>query len=220
MSWSKLVAIFKNSVDNKVENIVENSINVRRDGQAIVRQYDREIEAMNERAVKAATDIKMQEARLADNKRKISAYEQIVVKATESGETDDAQVAATNIIQLRSTNEVIQNGLDTLNPMMESIKARIAQMATEKAEIEAEILKLDLQDQLVKTQKELMGKGAGTINSGITLKNLQDHVTKARARLDAEVEFSQGENLEGKYKSTAVNQSVQDVIDELTKPKN
>lgn len=220
MSWSKLVAIFKNSVDNKVENIVENSINVRRDGQAIVRQYDREIEAMNERAVKAATDIKMQEARLADNKRKISAYEQIVVKATESGETDDAQVAATKIIQLRSTNEVIQNGLDTLNPMMESIKARIAQMATEKAEIEAEILKLDLQDQLVKTQKELMGKGAGTINSGITLKNLQDHVTKARARLDAEVEFSQGENLEEKYKSTAVNQSVQDVIDELTKPKN
>lgn len=220
MSWSKLVAIFKNSVDNKVENIVENSINVRRDGQAIVRQYDREIEAMNERAVKAATDIKMQEGRLADNKRKISAYEQIVVKATESGETDDAQVAATKIIQLRSTNEVIQNGLDTLNPMMESIKARIAQMATEKAEIEAEILKLDLQDQLVKTQKELMGKGAGTINSGITLKNLQDHVTKARARLDAEVEFSQGENLEEKYKSTAVNQSVQDVIDELTKPKN
>lgn len=220
MSWSKLVAIFKNSVDNKVENIVENSINVRRDGQAIVRQYDREIEAMNERAVKAATDIKMQEARLADNKRKISAYEQIAVKATESGETDDAQVAATKIIQLRSTNEVIQNGLDTLNPMMESIKARIAQMATEKAEIEAEILKLDLQDQLVKTQKELMGKGAGTINSGITLKNLQDHVNKARARLDAEVEFSQGENLEEKYKSTSVNQSVQDVIDELTKPKN
>lgn len=220
MSWGKLVAIFKNSVNNKVENIVENSINVRRDGQAIVRQYDREMDAMNERAVKAATDIKMQEARLADNKRRISAYEQIVVKATESGETDDAQTAATKIIQLRSTNEVIQNGLDTLNPMMESIKARIAQMATEKAEIEAEILKLDLQDQLVKTQKELMGKGAGTINSGITLKNLQDHVTKARARLDAEVEFSQGENLEEKYKSTAVNQSVQDVIDELTKPKN
>lgn len=220
MSWSKLVAIFKNSVDNKVENIVENSINVRRDGQAIVRQYDREMGAMNERAVKAATDIKMQEARLADNRRRISAYEQIVVKATESGDTDDAQVAATKIIQLRSTNEVIQNGLDTLNPMMESIKARIAQMATEKAEIEAEILKLDLQDQLVKTQKELMGKGAGMINSGITLKNLQDHVTKARARLDAEVEFSQGENLEEKYKSTAVNQSVQDVIDELTKPKN
>lgn len=220
MSFSKLLSIFRNKVDSGLERAVENSIDVRREGDALIRRYNREIDSMQERAKAAMVQIKMQEGRIKDNSEKLSTFESIAVKALKAGEKGDAQLAASKIVQLKGQNDMLEGHLNTLRPVIESVRTKILDLENSRDELQVELQNLDLQDQLISAQKQLLGVGSSGVNSGITLKHLQDHIRKAQAKVDVEVEFKpKYADLTKKYEESATA-SVQDVLAEISKKHN
>ena len=118
MSFSKLLSIFRNKVDSGLERAVENSIDVRREGDALIRRYNREIDSMQERAKAAMVQIKMQGGRIKDNSEKINTFESIAVKALKVGEKGDAQLAASKIVQLKGQNDMLECGALSVTPVV------------------------------------------------------------------------------------------------------
>lgn len=219
-AWRKLLAVFGNKVEGALEETVERAIDIQREGASVLRDYDRKIEEVNKKAILAKTKINLSVEKIRDTKSQIKFYEDVIAKALESGNQEDAVKAGRRVVQLSRTVEILEGGLKVLEPQMEAVKSHIADMKDARQELDVELTNLTLQDQLVETQSILAGVGGIKATPAFTLKDLQGHVAKAKAKLEAQVEFK-GEDaddngaLERKYASSATSKSVEDVLKDV-----
>lgn len=209
MNWfTKLFTVSKNSVNEKMEKVTENLVDIKREGNALVAQLDKDVKVLHTRIVEAQTEVQKSKYEVTNNLNSIKTFKIVARKALEQGREDDATNALSRVDGLEMINKTHQQTIDILQPIIDQQIEHVKRMQSEQNLLKAEITRLDLEEKAYKLKEKLMG--GDKVSGGIDMQYLRDRVNKARATCEAkEIVNTQIFNEEA-VKEASTSQSVQD----------
>lgn len=184
MTWlTKLFTVGKNSVNAKMNDVVENMIDIKREGNGIILALDKEIKELHLRVEEAQINVQQSKHNINQQQSILDTLNASAVQAVKA--KDD--IGATSLLARAESVELLINTYKqstlTIEPIIQSQITRLNKMVVEKELLGNEIARLDLEERDYKARAKLLG-GADTKDS-IDLNFLRERVNKARATCEA-----------------------------------
>lgn len=186
MSWfKKLFTVTTNSVNEKLTNVTESLIDIKREGNALISQLDKDINSLRDRVVEAQKEIQLSTFELSRNEELVNVHTKAARHAVKAGNDEDATTALSRVEGLEMISKTHQQTIDILQPIVDQQINHINKMVSEKQLLKAEITRLDLEERQYKLRASLLGGGVDDGKGGIDINYLRDRVTNARAACEA-----------------------------------
>ena len=185
MSWlSKLFTVTTNSVNEKMEKVTESLVDIKREGNSLIAQLDKDINSLHSRVVDAQKEIQLSKFEISKNAELIYNHTEIAKRAVKAGNEEDATHALSRVEGLEMISKTHQQTVDILQPIVDQQIEHINKMVSEKQLLKAEITRLDLEERQYKLRASLLGS-KGVEKGGIDINYLRERVTNARATCEA-----------------------------------
>lgn len=217
MSWlKKLFTVSTNVVNEKMENVTESLVDIKREGNALIIKLEKDINSLHSRVVDAQKEVQLSKFEISKNSDLISKHEEVARKAVKDGNDEDAVNALSRVEGLEMISKTHQQTVDILQPIIDQQIEHINKMVSEKQLLKAEITRLDLEERQYKLRLSLMGSEAKT-SSGIDINYLRQRVNNARATCEAKEIVSAKVSLTEVEHSPVTTTSVQSRLEALKK---
>ena len=185
MSWlSKLFTVATNSVNEKMEKVTESLVDIKREGNSLISQLDKDINSLHSRVVDAQKEIQLSKFEISKNAELIHNHTEVAKRAVKAGNDEDATHALSRVEGLEMISKTHQQTVDILQPIVDQQIEHINKMVSEKQLLKAEITRLDLEERQYKLRASLLGSN-GVEKGGIDINYLRERVTNARATCEA-----------------------------------
>ncbi len=185
MSWlKKLFAVSTNSVNETMKNVTESLIDIKREGNSLISQLEKDINSLHSRVVDAQKEIQLSKFEIDKNSDLIYRHNEVAKKAVQAGNDEDATNALSRIEGLEMISKTHQQTIDILQPIVDQQIEHINKMVSEKQLLKAEITRLDLEERQYKLRSQLLGTTGGE-KGGIDINYLRERVNNARATCEA-----------------------------------
>lgn len=220
MNWfKKLFSIGVNSINDAGEKAVDSLIDVRREGNAIIRDIDTKIKQLDKSIEEAQVEVSLAKGKIEVAQKTINSLNLVVERAVEANSDEDALNALTRIETEELMIESYQLTVDSLEPLVKQQLDNVRNMNTERNQIHNEILRLDVEEKAYKTRLKLMGGDATDMK--INVSDLRERVQRMKAKVEAKevISTAKGEDLIKKYEVSGVRASVQDRLDAIKQGK-
>lgn len=202
MSWlSKLLSVSSNVVTEKAEKVLDNVVDIKREGGAIIRKIDGKVTTLRTRLTEAQTQVQMNKDEIKTLNQQITLMNETAAKAVKAGNDEDAIQALNRAELFVETIHSLQQSNDILEPVIKQQLGYIQTLQAEKRSLEAEIRRMDIEEKAYKLRADMLGGVDGTF--GYNIDDLRKRVQKAKASVEAKEIISEqlGENVEKKYES-------------------
>lgn len=185
MSWlSKLFTVTTNSVNEKMEKVTESLVDIKREGNSLIAQLDKDINSLHSRVVDAQKEIQLSKFEISKNAELIYNHTETAKRAVKAGNDEDATNSLSRVEGLEMISKTHQQTVDILQPIVDQQIEHINKMVSEKQLLKAEITRLDLEERQYKLRASLLGS-KGVEKGGIDINYLRERVTNARATCEA-----------------------------------
>lgn len=185
MSWlKKLFTVSTNSVNQTMNNAVESLVDIKREGNALISQLDKDINSLHSRVVEAQKEIQLSTFEISKNVELIYNHTETAKRAIKAGNDEDATHALSRVEGLEMISKTHQQTIDILQPIVDQQIEHINKMVSEKQLLKAEITRLDLEERQYKLRASLLGN-TGVEKGGIDINYLRERVMNARATCEA-----------------------------------
>lgn len=185
MSWlSKLFTVTTNSVNEKMEKVTESLVDIKREGNSLIAQLDKDINSLHSRVVDAQKEIQLSKFEISKNAELIHNHTETAKRAVKAGNDEDATNALSRVEGLEMISKTHQQTVDILQPIVDQQIEHINKMVSEKQLLKAEITRLDLEERQYKLRASLLGSN-GVEKGGININYLRERVTNARTTCEA-----------------------------------
>lgn len=188
MSWlKKLFTVSTNSVNQTMNNAVESLVDIKREGNALISQLDRDINSLHSRVVEAQREIQLSSFEISKNAELIYNHTEVAKLAIKAGNDEDATYSLSRVEGLEMVSKTHQQTIDILQPIVDQQIEHINKMVSEKQLLKAEITRLDLEERQYKLRASLLGNtgNSGVEKGGIDINYLRERVMNARATCEA-----------------------------------
>lgn len=186
MSWlTKLFTVSANSVNETMKNVTESLVDIKREGNALIAQMDKDINLLHSRVVDAQKEIQLSKFEINKNTDLIDKHDMTAKRAVLAGNDEDAINSLSRIEGLEMISKTHQKTVDILQPIVDQQIERINKMVSEKQLLKTEITRLDLEERQYKLQEKLLGGFGASSNGGIDINYLHERVNNARATCEA-----------------------------------
>ena len=188
MSWfTKLFTVSSNAVNEVMNNATESLVDIKREGNALISQLDKDINQLHSRIVEAQKDIQLSKFEIEKNNSLIYNHNEVAKRAVKAGNDEDAVNALSRVEGLELISSTHQQTINILQPIVDQQIEHINKMVSEKQLLKAEITRLDLEERQYKLRASLLGdKGVnGAERGGIDINYLRERVNNARATCEA-----------------------------------
>lgn len=185
MSWlKKLFTVSTNSVNQTMNNAVESLVDIKREGNALISQLDKDINSLHSRVVEAQKEIQLSSFEISKNVELIYNHTETAKRAVKAGNDEDATHALSRVEGLEMISKTHQQTIDILQPIVDQQIEHINKMVSEKQLLKAEITRLDLEERQYKLRASLLGN-TGVEKGGIDINYLRERVMNVRATCEA-----------------------------------
>lgn len=183
MGFFKLFQIGKNVVEEKVEKVVDSVVDIKREGGALIKKLDNNINELTSRATEAQEAVQKNKAKIESNQYIIDQSQRVAKQAVSIGNDEEALKFLSKVDRLESLNETLTKSNDQLQPVIDKIVESITSMEEEKEALKTEIDKLDLEEKNYKLLLKLKGGDVGS--NAFNIDDLRNRVTQAKCKLEA-----------------------------------
>jgi phage shock protein A len=185
MSWfKKLFTVGTNVVNEKMESVTESLVDIKREGNGLIKQLDNDIKALHSRVVDAQKEVQLSQYEICKNLELIANLERVALKAVQSNNDEDAVQALSRVEGLELISKTHQQTIDILQPIIDQQIEHIKKMVSEQQLLKAEITRLDLEERQYKIRAKLIGDNV-VDKGGVDINYLRERVNKARATCEA-----------------------------------
>lgn len=202
MSWlSKLLSVSSNVVTEKAEKVLDNVVDIKREGGAIIRKIDGKVTTLRTRLTEAQTQVQMNKDEIKTLNQQVTLMNETAARAVKAGNDEDAIQALNRSELFVETINSLQQSNDILEPVITQQLNYIQTLEAEKRSLEAEIRRMDIEEKAYKLRADMLGGVDGTF--GYNIDDLRKRVQKAKASVEAKEIISDqlGETVEKKYES-------------------
>lgn len=212
----KLFGISQNVITEKVEKIVENTTDIKREGNAIVKSIESKINVIKSRIEEAQVEVCKAKNEIESLNNKNSLLQASAKKFAIIGDDNKALQALGIIENNEMTIESLNLTVNILEPVIEQQISYIQKLNSEKNTLKAEILRLDMEEKAYKLKASMLGTSSNDKVNGFNIQDLRDKMQKAKAEVEAKeiVNDKLGENLD-LISTEAPKKSLQDRLNEL-----
>lgn len=212
----KLFGISQNVITEKVEKIVENTTDIKREGNAIVKSIESKIYVIKSRIEEAQVEVCKAKNEIESLNYKNSLLQAAAKKFAIIGDDNKALQALGIIENNEMTIESLNLTVNILEPVIDQQISYIQKLNSEKNTLKAEILRLDMEEKAYKLKASMLGTSSNDKVNGFNIQDLRDKMQKAKAEVEAKeiVNDKLGENLD-LTSTEAPKQSLQDRLNEL-----
>lgn len=195
----KLFTIGTNVVTEAGEKTVDNLVDIRREGNGIIRKLDSNIKAIESRVEDAQVSVNLAKLEIKESEPRITAMNKVAKRAVKSGNDGDALNALSQVESMEMMNTSHQSTIETLEPIIKEQLANVRTLKTERNQLQSEITRLDIEEKAYKAKLQLLGGGAGDM--AFNVDELRNRVKRVKAQVDAKqvIKNNSVENLEQKY---------------------
>lgn len=212
--FKKLFSVGKNTVVEAVETKLDSMVDIKREGNVIIKDIDSKVNTLKKRIEESQTTVCSNKNEMVDLEAKIRALNEVAKRAVVDRNDDDA-VQALNRVELHQlTLDSLQASNDILEPIIKQQVQYIHTLKAERNSLSAEIQRMDIEEKAYKLKAEMLGGNSGTFAYNID--DLRDRVKKAKASVEAK-EIINNEFNDIVETKEVVKLSVQDKLDNLKK---
>ncbi|QEP53297.1 putative transcription regulation protein [Acinetobacter phage BS46] len=202
MSWlSKLLSVSSNVVTEKAEKVLDNVVDIKREGGAIIRKIDGKVTTLRTRLTEAQTQVQMNKDEIKTLNQQVSLMNETAARAVKAGNDEDAIQALNRVELFTETINSLQQSNNILEPVIAQQLNYIQTLEAEKRSLETEIRRMAIEEKAYNLRADMLGGVDGTF--GYNIDDLRKRVQKAKASVEAKEIISEklGENVEKKYES-------------------
>lgn len=212
----KLFGISQNVITEKVEKIVENTTDIKREGIAIVKSIESKINVIKSRIEEAQVEVCKAKNEIESLNNKNSLLQASAKKFAIIGDDNKALQALGIIENNEMTIESLNLTVNILEPVIDQQIGYIQKLNSEKNTLKAEILRLDMEEKAYKLKASMLGTSSNDKVNGFNIQDLRDKMQKAKAEVEAKeiINDKFGENLD-LTSTEAPKQSLQDRLNAL-----
>lgn len=214
----KFFGISQNVITEKVEKIVDNTTDIKREGNAIVKSIENKIAVIKSRVEEAQVEVCKAKNEIESLEHKNKLLETAAKKFANSGDDEKALQALGILENNELTIESLKLTVNILEPVINQQISYIQKLVSEKNTLKAEILRLDMEEKAYKLKASMLGTSSNDKVNGFNIQDLRDKMQKAKAEVEAKEIISDklGENLDT-TKLESPKQSLQDRLNALKK---
>lgn len=196
---SKLFKIGSNVVVEQGNKTVDSLVDIRREGNGIIRKLDGNIKSLEKRLEDAQVMVSMSKLNIAENAKRIASMNAVAEESVKVGNDMDALNALSLIEGMEATDSSNQSTIDTLEPIIHEQLGNLNILKTERIQLQNEIIRLDIEEKAYKAKLELLGGNAGEM--AFNIDDLRERVQLAKAKVDAKAVINENtvDSLEKKY---------------------
>lgn len=196
---SKLFKIGSNVVVEQGNKTVDSLVDIRREGNGIIRKLDGNIKSLEKRLEDAQVMVSMSKLNIAENAKRIASMNAVAEESVKVGNDMDALNALSLIEGMEATDSSNQSTIDTLEPIIHEQLGNLNILKTERIQLQNEIIRLDIEEKAYKAKLELLGGNAGEM--AFNIDDLRKRVQLAKAKVDAKAVINENtvDSLEKKY---------------------
>lgn len=202
MSWlSKLLSVSSNVVTEKAEKVLDNVVDIKREGGAIIRKIDGKVTTLRTRLTEAQTQVQMNKDEIKTLNQQVALMNETATRAVKAGNDEDAIQALNRAELFTETINSLQQSNDILEPVISQQLNYIQTLEAEKRSLETDIRRMAIEENAYNLRADMLGGVDGTF--GYNIDDLRKRVQKAKASVEAKEIISEklGENVERKYES-------------------
>lgn len=201
MSLKKLFQIGRNKSSQVVDNLVESSLDIRREGSVLIKDLDKKINTLTASITETQTHIQLNESKVKELAKDISHLENSLRELVKDETKKKESIQLLTLINsLKSNSEAYQSSTATLQPVVDEVVSHILTLKAEALNLKDEILRLDMEQKTYAIKQSLLG--STTASDGVDITYLRESVSKAKAKFEATDKINSALNLNS-FKTTS-----------------
>ena len=213
----KLFTIGKNKVDEKLDSVVANHLDIKREGNAMIKQLEKKAETLKSKVEQAMASINLNKAKVDQMKREVQTFDEAAERFVEKGDDDKARQMLLKSDMLGKTIVSLQKSIDELIPVIEDRKLYLHQLKADRDALSHELVRMDLEYETAKTKAEMMNTEGG-VNVTFNINDLRTRLETAKATVEAKESIAKefnDTNVEKSMESSLAAISVEDRLQAL-----
>lgn len=203
---AKCFGVSRNIINQKVEKKLDSVVDIKREGQEIIKQLQKQEQDIKQRVEEAVQQVKGAEAEVRLLEANVKDYENVATLATKKGNEKDAiealQIVESKELLIASHKETVA----ILQPIITDQLKFCRSLEAQRIKLNAEITQMDIREKTYKYAATMVG---GETNTTFNIQELRDRVLKAQTLLETkqfmqnELGSGNAEKLKDKYSNVA-----------------
>lgn len=203
---TKCFGVSRNIITEKVEKKLDSVVDIKREGQEIIKQLQKQEQDIKQRVEEAVQQVKGAEAEVRLLQANVKDYENVATLATKKGNEKDAiealQIVESKELLIASHKETVS----ILQPIITDQLNFCRSLEAQRIKLNAEITQMDIREKAYKYAATMVG---GETNTTFNIQELRERVLKAQTLLETkqfmqnELGSGNAEKLKDKYSNVA-----------------
>lgn len=203
---AKCFGVSRNIITEKVEKKLDSVVDIKREGQEIIKQLQKQEQDIKQRVEEAVQQVKGAESEIRVLEANVKDYENVATLATKKGNEKDAiealQIVESKELLIASHKETVS----ILQPIITDQLNFCRSLEAQRIKLNAEITQMDIREKTYKYAATMVG---GETNTTFNIQELRDRVLKAQTLLETkqfmqnELGSGNAEKLKDKYSNVA-----------------
>lgn len=203
---AKCFGVSRNIITEKVEKKLDSVVDIKREGQEIIKQLQKQEQDIKQRVEEAVQQVKGAESEIRVLEANVKDYENVATLATKKGNEKDAiealQIVESKELLIASHKETVA----ILQPIITDQLNFCRSLEAQRIKLNAEITQMDIREKAYKAAATMVG---GETNTTFNIQELRERVLNAQTLLETkqfmqnELGSGNAEKLKDKYSNVA-----------------